>query len=203
MDNTLYDICFRGGLMPGADLNTVRSNMASLFKLADVNDPKIAAMFSGRVVILKKGIDKQSALKYQAVLEKSGAKVILKEKAASSTTQSTATLTTERSIESTPQTQSPPPEQQSWDVAATGSDLLKPGEKTPFTAVEVDTSAIKLAPVSPFERNETPPPPPPKIDHISMAEAGSDLLTEKTPEPPEPDIDLSHLNIEPQDIEPS
>lgn len=215
MDNVLYDIFFRGGIMPGESIETVKGNLAKLFK---ANPTQIDAMFSGKAIVIKKSLSKSAALQYQSAMEKAGAKVILREKAGSpnnpapSPTASNLSSTANAPIPATP----PPPVQaptetiiastpttsnagdQLWDLAPTGSDVLSESERTPFVPADIDTSAIKLT--SAFaepEIDHTPPPPPPNTDHISVAAIGSDILAEKPPEPPKPDIDLSGMEVAP------
>ena len=201
MDNVLYDIFFRGGVMPGESIDIVKGNLAKLFK---ANSTQIDAMFSGKAIVIKKNLSKGAALQYQSAIEKAGAKVILREKTSSpeSTTPKPATpppavqTPTETIVASTPATSTAGDE--SWDLAPTGSDVLSESERTPFVPADIDTSAIKLT--SAFaepEIDNTPPPPPPNTDHISVAAVGSDILAEKPPEPPKPDIDLSGMEVAP------
>ncbi len=216
MDNVLYDIFFRGGVMPGENLDTVKGNLSKLFK---ANANQIDAMFSGRAIVIKKSLSKEAALQYQSAMEKAGARVILREKtqspdnstlnSASSTTSGPANTPKPLTPQSPPvQTSaetiaasSPPssvPEDDSWDLAPAGSDVLSESERTHFVPADIDTSAIKLT--SAFaepELDNTPPPPPPNTDHISVAAVGSDILAEKPPEPPKPDIDLSGMEVAP------
>ena len=211
MDKELYDIFFRGGVMPGVSIDSVKGNLAKLFK---ANATQIDAMFSGRAIVIKKGLSKDAALQYQAVMEKAGAKVILREKAhspASPTPSPLASTTSSQVNAPKPVTPQPPTVQapaetvatsasgdNSWDLAPAGSDVLSESERTPFVPKDVDTSAIKLT--SAFAEPEiakTPPPPPPNTDHISVAAVGSDILAEKPPEPPKPDIDLSGMEVAP------
>ena len=198
MDNVLYDIFFRGGVMPGESTDIVKGNLAKLFK---ANSTQIDAMFSGKAIVIKKNLSKSAALQYQAAMEKAGAKVILREKVGSpkSPTPSPTTSAqtpTETIVASTPVTSTSGNE--SWDLAPAGSDVLSESERTPFVPADIDTSAIKLT--SAFaepEIDNTPPPPPPNTDHISVAAVGSDILAEKPPEPPKPDIDLSGMEVAP------
>ena len=211
MDNVLYDIFFRGGVMPGESIDTVKGNLSKLFK---ANATQIDALFSGRAIVIKKSLSKDAALQYQSAMEKAGAKVILREKANSQdspTSSPTASAAPNSAIAQKPVAPQPPPVQapieavaastpgdDSWDLAPAGSDVLTESERTPFVPAEVDTSAIKLA--SAFaepEIDNTPPPPPPNTDHISVAAVGSDILAEKPPEPPKPDIDLSGMEVTP------
>lgn len=69
---SLYEVAFSGELMPGFEDARVRANMAKLFS-ADAK--RIAALFSGRRIVIKSGLDKAAAQKYQLVLARAGAKV--------------------------------------------------------------------------------------------------------------------------------
>lgn len=71
----LYSIVFRGDILPGHQLVEVRQRMAQLFKL---DDAKLAAVFSGKPVVLKKDCDLATAEKMKAVLNKAGADVEIK-----------------------------------------------------------------------------------------------------------------------------
>ncbi len=71
-DSSLYDIIFRGDIMPGQQLPQVKAKLAQLFK---TDEQKINALFAGAAVPLKKNLDKASAEKYQAVLRQAGADV--------------------------------------------------------------------------------------------------------------------------------
>ncbi len=211
MDKELYDIFFRGGVMPGENIDNVKDNLAKLFK---ANATQIDAMFSGRAIVIKKSLGKDAALQYQAAMEKAGAKVILREKAGTpdSLTPSPIASTASNQVKA-PKPVTPQPstvqapaeavatstsDDSSWGLAPVGSDVLSESERTPFVPKDVDTSAIKLT--SAFAEPEIakmPPPPPPNTDHISVAAVGSDILAEKQPEPPKPDIDLSGMEVAP------
>ena len=199
MDNVLYDIFFRGGVMPGENLDTVKTNLGKLFK---ANAAQIDAMFSGRAIVIKKSLSKDAALQYQSAMEKAGARVILREKASSpDNTTSSPTPNPATTTASNPANASKSittPDDNSWDLAPAGSDVLTESERTPFVPANIDTSAIKLT--SAFaepELNTPPPPPPPNTDHISVAAVGSDILAEKPTKPPKPDIDLSGIEVAP------
>jgi len=66
-----YDIFFEGRIAPGADLETVKRNLAACLKSGD---RVVAGLFSGRPVALKRAIDRETALKYRRILEKAGAR---------------------------------------------------------------------------------------------------------------------------------
>jgi len=209
MKSVLYDIFFRGGVMPGESIDTVKGNLAKLFK---ANATQIDAMFSGRAIVIKKSLSKDAALQYQSAMEKAGAKVILREKTSSKDSpKPSPTISAVSHTANTPKPVQTPTEtiaastpstsdlgNDSWDLAPAGSDVLSESERTHFVPADIDTSSIKLT--SAFAEPEielTPTPPPPNTDHISVAVVGSDILAEKPPKPPKPDIDLSGMEVSP------
>lgn len=72
----LFDLIFRGDILPGHQLPEVKAKLAQLFKTDVV---KINALFSGAAVQLKRNLDQATAEKYQTVLRKAGAAVQLAE----------------------------------------------------------------------------------------------------------------------------
>lgn len=72
MSNQEFDIIFRGDIVFGHQLADVKIRLQQLFK-ADA--AKVDALFSGRPVPLKRGLDHPSAQKYKDALLKAGAQV--------------------------------------------------------------------------------------------------------------------------------
>ena len=72
MTDTRYKIVFDGQLMPEMALDTVKSNLARLFKS---DQSKIDALFSGSPVALKRDLAEAEADKYLAALRQAGALV--------------------------------------------------------------------------------------------------------------------------------
>ena len=70
MSTDNYEVAFSGQIAEGADLEKVKVNVAQMFK---ADEAKLAHLFSGKRVVIKKGIDQQTAMKYQAALTKAGA----------------------------------------------------------------------------------------------------------------------------------
>ncbi|MFT5502717.1 MAG: hypothetical protein ACI845_000266 [Gammaproteobacteria bacterium] len=66
----LFQISFSGQITEGADLNDVQSKIGGLLK---VNEAQITRLFSGKPVIVKKGLDKQTAQTYVLAFKRSGA----------------------------------------------------------------------------------------------------------------------------------
>jgi hypothetical protein len=70
---TRYNLVFRGQILQDASLDEVKDNLARLFK-ADAK--KIARLFSGKPVVIKKELDPAAAKKYLQVFKKAGAKAL-------------------------------------------------------------------------------------------------------------------------------
>ena len=70
MTAEMYEVAFSGEIADGADADKVKANVAQIFK---ADEAKLAHLFSGKRVVIKKDIDQQTALKYQAALTKAGA----------------------------------------------------------------------------------------------------------------------------------
>lgn len=167
MSDQQFDIIFRGDIVFGHQVADVKSKLQNLFK-ADA--AKIDALFSGRPVPLKRGLDQPSAQKYKEALIKAGAQVDivaagdpkpapikpanspepvlslaqrLEQQAAQekASTERAAQKQTIASISGTEKIASP-----AWSLAPVGSDLLQSTEKPVVEPVRVDISAISLRP---------------------------------------------------------
>ena len=157
-----YDICFAGEILEGQTLATVRLKLGKLFK---ADEATLEKLFSGKVQVLKRDCDRETALKYKTAMERAGAKVIVRDKAAGQTTpaaEKAPTKTVESAAEriarlavapdmgvSAPSPAQTAPDQGSADtsgidLAPPGSDVLRPEERTTESTTEIDTSAIEL-----------------------------------------------------------
>lgn len=72
MTEARYKIVFTGELMPEAALDTVKDNLARLFKS---DRHRIEALFSGAAVALKRDLAESEADKYLSALQQAGARV--------------------------------------------------------------------------------------------------------------------------------
>lgn len=70
-----YSIVVNGEIADGFDLAQVKKTVAALFKL---NDAQIEKVFSGKPVSIRRGIEKEQALKLRAALAKAGAVATVK-----------------------------------------------------------------------------------------------------------------------------
>lgn len=74
MPDIQYDVVFEGKIRDGADLGEVKENLGRLFK---IDADKVEKLFTGSRVVLKSGVDRATADRYQASLAKAGAIVTL------------------------------------------------------------------------------------------------------------------------------
>lgn len=187
MSDITYDIYFTGQIIDGYLEAAVKKNLAKLF---NASPEKINAMFSGKPVLLKKGLNKESAQKFAAVMKKAGAKVVAKSHGDS---QSKPKPATQDSDNASNVTQSAPTysDDAAFSVAAKGSDVINPDEYHTPEPVQVDTSSLSAeGNYGPLESDTTPPPPAPDTSHISTAEVGSTLDESETIEA----IDIPNLD---------
>jgi len=70
MADPTYQVIFRGQIAPDMSVETVKANLAKLFK---TDAAKIARLFAGPDVVLKKGLGQEEARRYRTLLTKAGA----------------------------------------------------------------------------------------------------------------------------------
>lgn len=199
----LYEIVFSGQLVPGAQLDRVKANLAKLFQ-ADAQ--RIALLFSGRRLVLKNNLDQAAAEKYRATLERAGALAEVVEMAVQ------VQVEPERELPPQPMEVeevelAPPPDEPSWTrrgPRASSAPETTPGKTSKleprdvYMAAFVDVEAPDFT-LSELGRNVQDPkaaPVAPRLDlsGLSLAPAGSDMGQTK---PVEHVIvpDISHLKL--------
>ena len=162
MEVQKFDLVFSGEILPKRDLAEVKANIAQLFKLSDA---KVEALFSGRDIVIKSGLELKAANVYRAAIKKAGARVNL--------------VKFDKDVGAEPKTQvaSPPdnaPKEQivatankptadnaaalntdnmlgddsvkegEFDLAEVGADILADGERKGFVEREIDLSHISV-----------------------------------------------------------
>lgn len=175
MDSPRYDIYLTGKLAEGVAPAAASAQLAALFK----STPEaMAALLTGKPQLLKRGVDKATALKYRDALQRIGVLVAFKAQPAAPS-QPTATPTT------TPAPASPAtPAAAAITLAPAGGDLLSEAERSRPPLVALDTSAYQLAPLAAAQPAPTPLVAAPDTSHLSLTAAGSDVLTDAERERP-------------------
>ncbi|QKE62737.1 hypothetical protein HNE05_04975 [Aquipseudomonas campi] len=185
---SLYEIAFAGQIMPGAQAEQVKENLARLFQ-ADAQ--RIALLFSGRRIVIKSNLDAAGAEKYRATLERAGAVAIVQ--------------ALDAQIEEVEL--APPPVQQAVVApaapAAPAATSSRPGARViprdEYMAAFADVEApdFGIAPVGSDLQEHKPDAQAPAVDlsQFSLAPVGSDMGQAKT-SPATPAPDTSHLKLQ-------
>ncbi|MDN6860636.1 hypothetical protein QO207_28930 [Pseudomonas sp. CAN2814] len=182
-----YEIAFSGQTVPGAQLDTVKANLAKLFQ-ADAQ--RIALLFSGRRMVIKNNLDAEAAEKYRSVIERAGAVVEVVDMDAQI-----------EEIELAPPPSAEPvaaPVRPAAVAEAAPQGRLKVAPRDEYMAAFADVEApdFGLAPVGSDLQDEKPEAQAPRVDlsQFSVAPVGSDMGQAK-PAPTGPAPDTSHLKL--------
>ena len=195
----LYDIYYAGGLIEGYDESTVRANLGKLFK---ANDATLEKLFSGKPQAVKRGVDKEGAVKYRNAMTKAGAVAVIRAQPQADTAIHTAV-----SPEPSDQPKQSMAERLSaltgeadpaanMTLAPAGSEVLNPDERPVVTAPDIDLSGLSLSDLDEqaLEESSAAAPSAPDTSHITLAAAGTEILPEQVSAAvAEPDV--SHLTL--------
>lgn len=156
-----YNIYFSGQLLEGYSDPEVRAGLGRLFK---ADGATLDRLFSGKLQLLKRNCDKATALRYKQALERAGAQPII------------------RPVE----TAVAPDTGGELVLAPAGTEVLRPGERTPMPAPQVEAPDLELAaPGTRLAAPGSPPPPPPDVSHLGLA--SPEEAPVRSPQPaPEP-----------------
>lgn len=176
MSDEKFEVAFSGEIADGADLEQVKVRVGQMFK-ADAS--KLAHLFSGKRVVIKKDIDHQTAEKYRTALNKAGALCEVKNTSVGAA-QNVAALA--------------PAETTNMQVTATGSPEGAPSapntDPLHISADQIEDISMTVAPVGSDVQDEIKQVSEADVDisGMDMAPVGSDLLDKKEEElPAQPD----------------
>ncbi|MDP3814061.1 hypothetical protein [Pseudomonas sp.] len=184
-----YEIAFSAQLVPGAQLESVKANLAKLFQ---ADEQRLALLFSGRRIVIKSNLDEAGAEKYRATLERAGALVEVVDLELQQEVEE---------IELAPPPQVAAPAATAVPVAsaeqAVGRLQVAPRDEYMAAFAEVDAPDFGIAPLGDDLQDDKPEPQAPALDlsQFSLAPTGSDMgEVKKVPAGPPPDI--SHLKLQ-------
>ena len=179
-----YEIAFSGQLVPGAQPELVKANMAKLFQ-ADAQ--RIAQLFSGRRIVIKNNLDAAGAEKYRATLERAGARVEVVDMDA---------LIEEVELAPPPVEPAPAPAA-APHAARPGRLQVAPRDEYMAAFSDVDAPDFDIAPVGSNLQDARPDAAAPQVDlsQFSLAPVGSDMGQAK-PATPAAAPDTSHLKLQ-------
>jgi hypothetical protein len=208
MSDVIYAITFKGEILEGHQIISVKAHLAKLLK---VGPDQMAKLFSGKQVVLKKTPDKAIAIKYGSALKKVGADVKVKvikaavdapaqqpAKPATIPTPSSGKIPAPAARPAATQAKIPSPQAPqsvagNFELAPNEGNIFDPTPETP--APEINLDALSLAEAE--EGVLTEPKEEVVLDldlsELHLAEAGEGLLVEPEPEAPKieaPDFGL-------------
>lgn len=191
MSDELFEIAFSGQIADGADFESVKQKIGQIFK-ADEN--RLAQMFSGKRVIIKREADAATVAKYRGAFGKAGAICEIKSVASAEQTSSAPSAPAPQAAagvndgetyasrypesDEVPQALLSDPlgikgesiEDLGVDIAPVGSPMLQEIQEVPEP--QIDTSGMDVAPVGSTlsDSKDEAPPPPPDTSGITMAD---------------------------------
>ncbi len=175
MSDALFQIIFRGKLLSGVSIEQARSNLAQLFR---TDEQRIGAMLAQPKWVIKNGITKETAQKFQEALRNAGLMVVVMAEETNPVEQATR------------QTSSAPVLAPSVAVIvaeATSTEAQSPPADTPLAqapkiaAFVADLSAFSLADVGAIMDASTPKKAERDfaLDQFSLAAPGAQLIEKK------------------------
>jgi len=183
MSDQLYEVAFSGQINEGADLDDVKAKVAKMF---NADEAKLALLFSGKRVVIKKNIDQATAAKYQSALGRAGAQ--------SEISPPIATAAPAPAAAAAPAATAKPASAASAVQIETGDhgEVAPPPAIDPLgiTASEIEDLAVSVAPVGSEMQDEHQEVETPEFDlsEFDMAPVGSELNPRaKKADPPPPD----------------
>jgi hypothetical protein len=179
-----YRLIFRGEILDGQHRAVVKRRLTDLLAL---KEEQVEKLFSGKPVVLKRGVDRPTAARYQALFRKAGGQLRVKPEptgeaaAASDSSPSASPMASESDAAGVPQapdfkvqaTYFPPPEEPRGEIQAPDFSVA------PVGSVLIDASDAPAVVV-------------PEVD-FELAEVGADMLTERKERPM---VELGPLDFE-------
>jgi len=193
MSEELFEVAFSGEIAEGADLAQVKAKVGAMFK---ADEAKLAHLFSGKRMVIKKNIDQATANKYKTALNNAGAICELKSLNAEPIEKPAAAVSTPAP---TPAPAAPvaQPASSASSVQAASTPMQSGNapaapQTAPLgvTASDIADFSAGIAPVGSDMQDEISEIATPDLDiaGLDMAPAGSDLGQEKKDDaPPPPD----------------
>ena len=160
-----YAVIFSGGIVEGFAPVSVKAHIAKMLK---VDATKMASLFSGKQVVIKRTSDKQEALRYGHALRKIGADVSIK--VLKTVTAPAEPVASDPAPASKPQQQASPTNLfADFSLAPNEGNLFDPAPAR--EPVQVDISKIALA-----EHDHSPLAPPRKQTPVNVDISGLSVL---------------------------
>lgn len=185
MSDQLFEVAFSGQVSEGANLEDVKARVGKMF---NADDAKLAQLFSGKRIVIKKNIDQATAAKYKTALNRAGAECeVIPLDAAVPPAQAAAPAAAAPAESAV----SAAPPSAEYETEYDG-EVEPPPQTDPLgiSGDQIEDLAASIAPVGSELQDSYAEPEEPQIDitGLDIAPVGSDIGTaRKDPEPPPPD----------------
>ncbi len=185
MSDELFEVAFSGQISDGADVDVVKAKVGKMF---NADAAKLAQLFSGKRIVIKKNIDRATANKYKTALNRAGAECEIR---SSATAAGAAPAAAGASASpATPAATDKQPVSLEYEARG-GGEVLPPPQVDPLgiSSDQIEELSASIAPVGSELQDEVKPVEAPQIDTsgIEIAPVGSDISTaEKEADPPPP-----------------
>ena len=186
MSDQLFEVAFSGQISEGANLEEVKARVGKIF---NADEAKLAQLFTGKRVVIKKNIDQATAAKYKTALNRAGAECEVTSSGgaapvAQAVNAAPVAASAESAVASTPSSTE-------YETSYDG-EVEPPPQTDPLgiTGDQIEDLAASVAPIGSELQDSYTEPEAPQIDITGMdiAPVGSDIgATKKDPEPPPPD----------------
>ncbi|MCP4186106.1 MAG: hypothetical protein GY763_00740 [Gammaproteobacteria bacterium] len=168
MSDELFEVAFSGEILEGGNPEDVKVRVGKIF---NADEAKIAQLFSGNRVVIKKNIDQQTAAKYRKALNKAGAACEIN------------SLTPAEPVPVAAPSPEPPVDY---------GDVAPPPQTDPLgiTSDQIEDLSVSIAPIGSALQDDIKQPEAPQIDitGIDVAPVGANIGGgKKEPDPPPPD----------------
>ena len=178
MSNELFEVAISGQIRVGENTEDVKARVGKMF---NADEAKIAQLFSGNRIVIKKNVDQQTAAKYQTALNRAGAECEVKSMSPPPAV----------AIPTTPAAIAPALVENPVSDVDYG-DIAPPPQTDPLgiTGDDIEDLSVSIAPIGSALQDDIKSVDAPQIDisEFEVAPVGADLGTaKKQPDPPPPD----------------
>jgi hypothetical protein len=192
MSDQLFEVAFSGKIGAGANMGEVKARVAKMF---NADNAKLAQLFSGKRIVIKRNIDRATAVKYKTALNRAGAECEVKLIGGAP---AAATVRPAKSAQSAQSAQSARKAKRASAAPAVQIETNYDGEVAPPPQVDplgisgdqIEDLKASIAPVGSELQDDYQEPEAPVFDlsGLDVAPVGSELNTaKKRPDPPPPD----------------
>ncbi len=192
MSDQLFEVAFSGQISAGADLDEVKARVGKMF---NADETKLAQLFSGKRIVIKKNIDEATAAKYRTALNRAGAECEVNPMGgaapAPTASEGAAAPAPAASAEPAAETAPQAPPAQQYESGDYG-EVEPPPQTDPLgiTGDQIEDLSASLAPVGSELQDDYADAAEPEIDisGLDIAPVGADLSEgKKEADPPPPD----------------